>query len=259
MFMLHYEFPGFAINELNSSRPFNRRELGHGVLAEKALKHVIPENFPYCVRLACQVLESNGSTSMASACVGSLALYDAGVPLTSPVAGVAIGMFSNSENETEEYKILTDILGMEDYAGDMDFKIAGICFVISTTNKQCAKLLGTKRGFTAMQLDLKTGGLTPKQLIEAVEAGRNGIDHVLGKMNAAIGKPRSSFKPSVPIMTTFPVPFYKRAILYRNGGYNVKLIEAETGVKILNEDENLVSLFAPNPEKLEIAKKMITT
>uniref|UniRef100_A0AC34F1Z2 Polyribonucleotide nucleotidyltransferase n=1 Tax=Panagrolaimus sp. ES5 TaxID=591445 RepID=A0AC34F1Z2_9BILA len=241
-FFLHYEFPGFAINEFSSGRPFNRRELGHGVLAEKSLKHVIPENFPYCVRLACQVLESNGSTSMASACVGSLALFDAGVPIKSHVAGVAIGMVSEAEKETENYRILTDILGIEDFAGDMDFKMAG-----------------TKRGFTAMQLDLKTGGLTPKQLIEAVEAGRKGIAHVLGKMNEAIDKPRETFKPTVPIMTTYPLPLHKRSILYRNGGYNVKLIQAETGVKISAEDDSNVSLFAPNPKKLSEAKRMIET
>uniref|UniRef100_A0A914Z387 polyribonucleotide nucleotidyltransferase n=1 Tax=Panagrolaimus superbus TaxID=310955 RepID=A0A914Z387_9BILA len=241
-FFLHYEFPGFAVNEFSSGRPFNRRELGHGFLAEKSLKHVIPENFPYCVRLACQVLESNGSTSMASACVGSLALFDAGVPIKSHVAGVAIGMVSEAEKETENYRILTDILGIEDYAGDMDFKMAG-----------------TKRGFTAMQLDLKTGGLTPKQLIEAVEAGRKGIDHVLGKMNEAIKKPRESFKSTVPIMATYPLPLHKRSILYRNGGYNVKLIQAETGVKISVEDDSNVSLFAQNPEKLSVAKKMIET
>jgi polyribonucleotide nucleotidyltransferase len=241
-FFLHYEFPGFATNEFSSGRPFNRRELGHGVLAEKSLKHVIPENFPYCVRLACQVLESNGSTSMASACVGSLALFDAGVPIKNHVAGVAVGMVSTEGKETEDYRILTDILGIEDFAGDMDFKIAG-----------------TKRGFTAMQLDLKTGGLTPKQLIEAVEAGRKGIDHVLGKMNAAIETPRSNFKPTVPIMSTLPLPLHKRSILYRNGGYNVKLIQAETGVKISVEDDSNVLLFAQNPKKLTEAKKMIET
>jgi polyribonucleotide nucleotidyltransferase len=239
-FMLHYEFPGFATNEFSSGRAFNRRELGHGVLAEKALKHVIPEDFPYTVRLACQVLESNGSTSMASACVGSLALYDAGVPLRSHVAGVAIGMVSAPEKETEDYRILTDILGIEDFAGDMDFKIAG-----------------TKLGFTAMQLDLKTGGLTPKQLTESLEAARKGIDHVLDKMNAAIDKPRETFKPTVPIMESYSMDSNKRSILYRNGGYNVKLIQAETGVKISVEDELKISLFAPNPEKLKEAKRMI--
>ena len=110
-----------------------------------------------------------------------------------------------------------------------------------------------------MQLDLKTGGLTPQQLIEAIEAGRKGIDHVLGKMNGAIEKPRKDLKQTVPIMTTFPLPLHKRPILYRNGGYNIKLIQAETGVKISAEDDSHISLFAPNPEKLEEAKKFLET
>uniref|UniRef100_A0A7E4VRV7 polyribonucleotide nucleotidyltransferase n=1 Tax=Panagrellus redivivus TaxID=6233 RepID=A0A7E4VRV7_PANRE len=240
MFMLHYEFPAFATNELStSSRPFNRRELGHGILAEKSLKYVVPDDFPYCVRLACQVLESNGSTSMASACVGSLAMYDAGVPLKAPVAGVAIGMVSNDEGK---YAVLTDLAGIEDYAGDMDFKMAG-----------------TARGFTAMQLDLKTLGLTPDQLRDALVAGRGGLDHVLGKMNEAIDKPRAEFKPTVPIIATMPVPAHKRNVLFRGAAYNAKLIEAETGVRVYVEDDESVGLLAPNKDKLAAAKKMIET
>ena len=238
MFMLHYEFPGFATNEFSGNRPFNRRELGHGVLAEKALKHVVPDNLPYCIRLACQVLESNGSTSMASACVGSLAMYDAGIKLKSPVAGVAIGLIEDKEKK--DYKILTDILGIEDYAGEMDFKMAG-----------------TKSGFTAMQLDLKNNGLRKDQLLDALRAGRKGLDHVLKKMNEAIPEPRPEFKPTVPVMETMPLPSYKRAAIFRGGGYNAKLIEAETGTKILVEDDANISLFAPNKEKLQKAKKMI--
>lgn len=128
--MVHYEFPQFAVGRAtDSSGRFNRRSLGHGTLAEKCLKHVVPSNFPYCVRVDCQVLESNGSTSMASACVGSLAMFDAGVPLKNPVGGVAIGLISNEGDplgkEGGDPVILTDLMGMEDYAGDMDFKMGG--------------------------------------------------------------------------------------------------------------------------------------
>lgn len=124
-FMLHYEFPAFAVNEIPTRGRVSRREIGHGHLAEKALKHVVPKDFPFAIRLACQVLESSGSTSMASACAGSLALYDAGVKLDHPVGGVAIGMVSREDKDGEKYEILTDIMGTEDFAGDMDFKIAG--------------------------------------------------------------------------------------------------------------------------------------
>lgn len=239
MFMLHYEFPGFATNEFSAKTAFNRRELGHGILAEKSLKHVMPDDFPYCIRLACQVLESNGSTSMASSSVGSLALYDAGVPLKSPVAGVAIGLLENKSNK-EDYRILTDIMGFEDYAGDMDFKIAG-----------------TKNGFTAMQLDIKNDGLTKEQVKESLNAAKNGISHVLEKMSAAIPEPREEFKKTVPIMEDVLLPNYKRSCLFRNGGYNAKQIEAETGTKIFIEDEQNIKLFSPNKEKLEQAKKMV--
>jgi polyribonucleotide nucleotidyltransferase len=123
-FMLHYEFPPFATNEIGAGRGANRREVGHGALAEKSLKHVVPDAFPFTIRLACEVLESNGSSSMASACAGTLALLDAGVPIKESVAGVAIGLVTN-EIDKDKYAIITDILGIEDYMGDMDFKVAG--------------------------------------------------------------------------------------------------------------------------------------
>ncbi|PAV65442.1 hypothetical protein WR25_12532 [Diploscapter pachys] len=239
-FMLHYEFPGYATNEISASRGANRREIGHGALAEKALKHVIPDEFPYSIRRACQVLESNGSSSMASACGGSVALLDAGVRLKNPVGGVAIGLMTNPEKPDEDYRLLTDLMGMEDYAGDMDFKIAG-----------------TEKGFTAMQLDVKTLGLTRKQLKESLEVGDRGVKFVLGKMRAAISGPRVQFKPTVPVVEVVSIEHFKRLILFRNGAYNLKLIEAETGVKISQEDDTHVSLFAPNPEKLQQAKDLM--
>uniref|UniRef100_A0A0N5AP52 polyribonucleotide nucleotidyltransferase n=1 Tax=Syphacia muris TaxID=451379 RepID=A0A0N5AP52_9BILA len=238
MFMLHYEFPSFATNEISTFRGANRRELGHGALAEKALKCLVPDHFPYSIRLACQVLESNGSSSMASVCVGSLALLDAGVPLKAPAAGVAIGMVS--DQDTGRYKILTDILGIEDYSGDMDFKIAG-----------------TSKGITAMQLDLKIPGITLEMVREALVRGRKGIDYVLKLMNEAQASPRSQFKSSVPVIETMNIPVFRKSILFRNGGYNAKLIEAETGVQISTEDDANISLMAPNRNKMQEAKEMM--
>ncbi|EYB93090.1 hypothetical protein Y032_0186g1073 [Ancylostoma ceylanicum] len=240
MFMLHYEFPSYATNEISSSRGANRRELGHGALAEKALKHVIPKEFPYSIRLACQVLESNGSSSMASACGGSLALLDAGVPLSASVAGVAVGLITDKDSK-RPHKVLTDISGIEDYAGDMDFKIAG-----------------SSQGFTAMQLDVKIPGLTRQQLTEAFTSGKAGIDHVLDKMAVMIDRPREGFKPTVPVIESMRLDAYKRQALFRAGGMHAKTIEAETGVKISHEDDAHISLFAPNKRLLEDAKALMT-
>ncbi|PIC40901.1 hypothetical protein B9Z55_008496 [Caenorhabditis nigoni] len=239
-FMLHYEFPSFATNDIGASRSLNRREIGHGALAEKALKPLFPTGFPYAVRLACQVLESNGSSSMASVCGGSLALYDAGVPMKNAAAGVAIGLISDEREPETNYKVLTDILGIEDYAGDMDFKIAG-----------------TKNGFTAAQLDVKNDGLTREQLRESLDAARAGIDHVLGKMAIIRDRPREQPKSTVPIIESMRIEPHKRVTLFRNNGYNCKLIEAETGVKISVEDESNISLLAPSQEKLQKALNMM--
>ncbi|KAE9413557.1 hypothetical protein Angca_009356 [Angiostrongylus cantonensis] len=237
MFMLHYEFPSYATNEISSSRGVNRRELGHGALAEKALKHVIPKEFPYSIRLACQVLESNGSSSMASACGGSLALLDAGVPISASVAGVAIGLITDKES-SRPHQLLTDILGMEDFAGDMDFKIAG-----------------TSKGFTAMQLDVKIPGLTRQQLSEAFVSGRNGLDHVLSEMAVLRDRPREHFKTSVPVIESMRLDAYKRQALFRSGGLHAKTVEAETGIS--QEDDAHISLFAPNSQRLDDAKALI--
>ncbi|CCD62274.1 polyribonucleotide nucleotidyltransferase [Caenorhabditis elegans] len=239
-FMLHYEFPGFAINEFGTTRSLNRREIGHGALAEKSLKNLFPADFPYATRLACQVLESNGSSSMASVCGGSLALFDAGVPMKNAAAGVAIGLISDEAEPETKYRVLTDILGIEDYAGDMDFKVAG-----------------TRDGFTAAQLDVKNGGLTRRQLTESLQAARAGIDHVLQKMSVMRDRPREQFKPTVPIIQSMRIEPHKRVTLFRNNGYNCKLIEAETGVKISAEDEAHISLLAQDKEKLQKAMDMM--
>ncbi|CAD5234056.1 unnamed protein product [Bursaphelenchus xylophilus] len=244
-FMVHYEFPQFAVNQISdSSGRFNRRSLGHGTLAEKALKNVVPEDFPYCIRVDCQVLESNGSTSMASACVGSLAMYDAGVPLKNAVGGVAIGLFNDNgellATENDKPVILTDLMGMEDYAGDMDFKIAG-----------------TKDGFTSIQLDVSIPGLTMDLVRESLERGRHGLDHVLAKMNEALPKPRTQFKECVPLLEHVILPGYKRSALFRNAGFNAKLVEAETGVQVQADEEDKILLMAPTKEDAARAKELI--
>ncbi|KAF7635192.1 S1 motif domain-containing protein [Meloidogyne graminicola] len=262
-FMLHYEFPQFATNEIDGpGTSSNRREIGHGLLAEKALRSVVPDDFPYTIRLACQVLESNGSTSMASVCAGSMALFDAGVPLlANHVAGLAVGLVTdkNEENKSyvnltnenendsslknkfpDKYLLLTDLAGFEDFSGDMDFKIAG-----------------TSQGFTAMQMDLKICGIPLKVFREALKKGKSGIEHVLSLMRSEISEPRSELKNSVPIIEILQLPIYKRPILFRSSAYNAKLIESETGVKISSEDDANIQLFAPNQESLDKAKIMI--
>ncbi|EJW86780.1 3' exoribonuclease [Wuchereria bancrofti] len=238
MFMLHYQFPSFATTAISSSARISRRELGHGALAEKALKRLIPEDFPYCLRLACDVLESNGSSSMASVCAGCLALLDAGVQIKAPAAGIAMGLIINEERD--DYRILTDINGLEDFAGDMDFKIAG-----------------TVRGYTAMQLDLKVPGITPELVTESLKQARNGLEQLLQLMKKAQPLYRDQFKSTVPVHETIPVEIYKRHIIFRSGGYNAKLIESETGAKISIEDDASISIFAPNKVKLEEAKMML--
>ncbi|KAL3990290.1 polyribonucleotide nucleotidyltransferase [Acanthocheilonema viteae] len=238
MFMLHYQFPSFATTAISSSARTSRRELGHSALAEKALKRLIPDDFPYCLRLACDVLESNGSSSMASVCVGSLALLDAGVQIREPAAGIAMGLIIDEERNN--YCILTDINGLEDFAGDMDFKVAG-----------------TVRGYTAMQLDLKVPGIKPEMLMESLERARDGLEHLLQLMSKAQPRWRNHFKNTVPVHETIPVAVYKRHIIFRSGGYNAKLIESETGAKISIEDDSNISIFAPNKVKLEEAKVML--
>lgn len=238
MFMLHYQFPSFAATAISSSRRTRRREVGHGALAEKALKRLIPEKFPYCLRLACDVLESNGSSSMASVCAGSLALLDAGVQMKASVAGLAMGMVVDKERD--DYRILTDINGLEDFAGDMDFKVAG-----------------TIRGYTAMQMDLKVPGMKPETIVEVLSKARKGLNLILDLMKKAQPLCRNHFKSTVPVFETIPVAVYQRHILFRSGGYNVKLIESETGAKISVEDDTSISVFAPNKMKLDETKVLL--
>lgn len=244
-FMLHYEFPPYATNEIGKMGGLNRRELGHGALAEKALRAVIPKDFPFTIRVTAEVLESNGSSSMASACGGSLALMDAGVPISSAIAGVAIGLISkpNPEKSTEiqDYRLLTDILGIEDYLGDMDFKMAG-----------------TNKGITALQADVKIPGLPLKLVMEAIQQATVAKREILGIMNKCIAKPREKRKENGPVVENVRVPITRRARFVGPGGYNLRRLQAQTGVTISQVDEETFSVFAPTPGAMNEAQDFIS-
>ncbi|XP_044145352.1 polyribonucleotide nucleotidyltransferase 1, mitochondrial [Bufo gargarizans] len=244
-FMLHYEFPPYATNEIGKVMGMNRRELGHGALAEKALKAVIPKDFPFTIRVTAEVLESNGSSSMASACGGSLALMDAGVPISAPVAGVAVGLITKysqeKPEEIEDYRILTDILGIEDYLGDMDFKMAG-----------------TSKGITALQADIKIPGLPLKVVMEAIQQASVAKKEILQIMNKRLSKPRENRKENSPVIETVQVPLSKRTRFVGPGGYNLKKLQAETGVTVSQLDEEVFSVFAPTPSAMQEAREFIS-
>ncbi|XP_030413673.1 polyribonucleotide nucleotidyltransferase 1, mitochondrial isoform X1 [Gopherus evgoodei] len=243
-FMLHYEFPPYATNEIGKVTGVNRRELGHGALAEKALKPVIPQDFPFTIRVTSEVLESNGSSSMASVCGGSLALMDAGVPISAAVAGVAVGLVTRchpeKNGEIEDYRLLTDILGIEDYNGDMDFKIAG-----------------TNKGITALQADIKLPGIPLKIVMEAIQQATVAKREILQIMNKTIAKPRPNRKENGPVVETVQVPLSKRVRFVGPGGYNLKKLQAETGVTVSQLDEETFSVFAPTPNAMYEAREFI--
>ncbi|NXG67277.1 PNPT1 nucleotidyltransferase, partial [Hemiprocne comata] len=242
-FMLHYEFPPYATNEIGKVTGMNRRELGHGALAERALKPIIPQDFPFTIRVTSEVLESNGSSSMASACGGSLALMDAGVPVSSAVAGVAIGLITKCSLEKgniEDYRLLTDILGIEDYYGDMDFKMAG-----------------TNKGITALQVDLKLPGIPIKIVMEAIQQATAAKREILQIMNQTLAKPRANRKESGPVVETIHVPLSKRLRFVGPGAYNLKKLQAQTGVTVSQLDEETYSVFAPTPSAMHEAREFI--
>ncbi|XP_026080492.1 polyribonucleotide nucleotidyltransferase 1, mitochondrial isoform X1 [Carassius auratus] len=243
-FMLHYEFPPYATNEIGKVGGINRRELGHGALAEKALRPVVPPDFPFTIRVTSEVLESNGSSSMASVCGGSLALMDAGVPISSAVAGVAIGLISKAHpekaSEIQDYRLLTDILGIEDYNGDMDFKMAG-----------------SSKGITALQADVKVQGLPLKIVMEAIQQATVAKREILGIMNKVISKARSSRKENGPLVENIKVPLSRRALFVGPGGFNLRRLQAQTGVTISQVDEETFSVFAPTPGAMSEAQEWI--
>ena len=220
-FVLHYNFPPFATGEAKSQRGVGRREIGHGNLAMRALKPVIPmmpEN-PYAVRVVSDILESNGSSSMASVCGGCLALMDAGVQIRKPVAGVAMGLITDETRPNDRYAILTDILGDEDHLGDMDFKVTG-----------------TADGITATQMDIKVDGLSYEVLEKALEQARQGRMHIMGEMMKTIDKPREDYKPFVPRIKSFEIAKDFIGAVIGKGGETIQKIQAETGA-VINIDE----------------------
>lgn len=242
-FMLHYNFPGFATGEAKAQRSTSRREIGHGNLAERALKSMVPhdETMPYTVRIVSDILESNGSSSMASVCGGCLALMDAGVPMRKPVAGVAMGMISDSE--TGKYAILTDILGDEDHLGDMDFKVTG-----------------TRDGITACQMDIKVDGLSYEVLTEALEQARQGRLHILDEMAKTITEPRSDYKEFVPRIETIFIPKDMIGAVIGPGGKVIQEMQKVTNTTIcITEDEQkgIVEISSQNKEDIEAAKAKI--
>ena len=220
-FVLHYNFPPFATGEAKPIRATGRREIGHGNLAMRALKPVVPlapEN-PYAVRVVSDILESNGSSSMASVCGGCLALMDAGVKIKKPVAGVAMGLITDAERPNDRYAILTDILGDEDHLGDMDFKVTG-----------------TKDGITATQMDIKVDGLSYEVLAKALEQARQGRLHIMGEMLKTISEPREDYKPFVPRIVQIRVPAEFIGAIIGKGGDTIQKIQKETGA-VINIDE----------------------
>ncbi|MCQ2148488.1 MAG: polyribonucleotide nucleotidyltransferase, partial [Bacteroidales bacterium] len=221
-FVLHYNFPPFATGEAKSQRGVGRREIGHGNLAMRALKPVIPmapEN-PYAVRVVSDILESNGSSSMASVCGGCLALMDAGVKIKKPVAGVAMGLITDEERPNDRYAILTDILGDEDHLGDMDFKVTG-----------------TKDGITATQMDIKVNGLSYDVLAKALEQARQGRLHIMGEMMKTIAEPREDYKPFVPRIEQLRVASEFIGAIIGKGGETIQKIQKETGTVITITEE----------------------
>ncbi|TDJ07676.1 MAG: polyribonucleotide nucleotidyltransferase [Deltaproteobacteria bacterium] len=233
-FYLHYNFPGYSVGEARTKFNVSRRELGHGNLAERAIKHVLPskEDFNYTIRVTAEVLESNGSSSMGSVCSGSMALMDAGVPLAAPVGGIAMGLVK----EGERYKILTDILGDEDHLGDMDFKVAG-----------------TEKGITAIQMDIKIDGLPVNIMKEAMAQAREGRLHILGEMAKTISTARKEFKDGVPRMQTHRIPQDKIGALIGPGGKNIKALQEKFDITIEVEEDGLVKVLGTDPAVLESA------
>ncbi len=237
-FMLHYNFPPFSVGEVGALRAPGRREIGHGNLAERAINAVLPsaEEFPYTIRIVSEVLESNGSSSMATVCGGTLALMDAGVPISSPVAGIAMGLIV----EGDKYVVLSDILGDEDHLGDMDFKVAG-----------------TSKGVTAIQMDIKISELTFEIIEKALAQAREGRLYILGKMAETISSPKTELSQYAPRFATFSVNPDKIRDIIGPSGKNIKAIIEITGAKIDIEDNGYVKIFAANAEKLEQTKNII--
>lgn len=242
-FILHYNFPPFSVGETGRFGGQNRREIGHGALAERSIAPVIPseEDFPYAIRVTSEIMESNGSTSMATVCAGSMCLYQAGVPLIRPVAGISVGLVTefDADNKMSRYETLLDIIGSEDFYGDMDFK-----------------LCGTSEGVTGYQLDLKLPGIPLSILEEAIFIAKSGRGDILDVMNATISAP-GTMSPNAPRIESLSIPVDRIGELIGPGGKNIKAIQAESGANINIEEDGTVHVYASKQEGLDRAVELI--
>ena len=239
-FLLHYNFPSFSTGEAKVPRGLSRREIGHGNLAHRALKRMFPDDFPYITRLVSDILESNGSSSMATVCAGTMALMDTGVKIKKPVSGIAMGLITD---ENGKYAILSDILGDEDHLGDMDFKVTG-----------------TRDGITATQMDIKVDGLSYKVMAQALEQARQGRMHILGKILEVIPEPRANYKENVPRLETIIIPKEFIGAVIGPGGKIIQKIQEETGTVIAIEevgDTGVVQISSLNKEGIEAALQKV--
>jgi polyribonucleotide nucleotidyltransferase len=237
-FMLHYNFPPFSVGEVKFLRGPGRREVGHGALAERALKSVLPSKleFPYTIRLVSDILESNGSSSMATVCGGTLSLMDAGVPIKAPVAGIAMGLIK----EGDKVVVLSDILGLEDHLGDMDFKVTG-----------------TSAGITALQMDMKIGGITIETMRTALQQAKDGRLHILGKMLETLQAPRKSLNPFAPRIITMQISTEKIKDVIGSGGKVIRSIVEQTGAKIDIEDSGIINIASSDEAAAKKAMEII--
>src|SRR5437762_1704625 len=243
-FLLHYNFPPFSVGETGRTGGASRREIGHGALAERSLEPIVPasEDFRYAIRISSEVMESNGSTSMASVCGGMLALMDAGVPIKTPVAGISVGLVTEfgDGGDLKRYELLTDIIGSEDHFGDMDYKVCG-----------------TETGITGFQLDLKLPGVSHKIMAEATMRTKEARTRILGIMAQAIDKPRADLSKYAPRIETIKINPEKIGALIGPGGKTIKGIVAETGAEINIDDDGSVHIYATSPESMARAKEII--
>ncbi|MGB3471191.1 MAG: polyribonucleotide nucleotidyltransferase, partial [Erythrobacter sp.] len=237
-FMLHYNFPPYSVGEVGRFGFTSRRETGHGKLAYRALHPVLPstEDFPYTIRVLSDITESNGSSSMATVCGGSLSMMDAGVPLKRPVSGIAMGLIL----EGEDFTVLSDILGDEDHLGDMDFKVAG-----------------SEEGITSLQMDIKVAGITQEIMTKALEQAKAGRAHILGKMTEALGASRGEVSKHAPRIETMQIDKSKIRDIIGTGGKVIREIVAETGAKVDIDDEGMIKISSSNADEIEAAKKWI--
>jgi len=238
-FMLHYNFPPYSVGEAKRLSGPGRREIGHGALARRALLPVMPskDEFEYCIRVVSEILESNGSSSMASVCGASLSLMDAGVPIKNAVAGVAMGLVSDGQNMA----ILTDIIGDEDHYGDMDFKVTG-----------------TLEGITALQMDIKIEGITKEVMQQALEQAREGRLFILEEMNNTISRHRGNISEYAPVITTLQIKPEKVRILIGPGGKTIREITSNTGARIDVDDHGKVCISSPDKQTTDAAIKMVS-